>query len=258
MPGTQPSPGTTQESGRQKARRGVGDLLSKKWWTGTGVLVGVAALVVGVAGLVIAVWQINQQSPQSSPVETVRFTDLTKVTLYNEGAVLFYPSDWDLQGGLEAHPIESGEGPKYVNPNDRAVSIEVVGSLKNGGPAGPALEHFARDVTTNELKDLAMSGLSGPGAEPSIRIIDSSESGATEEDGNVTYPVDAWRVEYQFTDYLSKRSMTVITKTAIADGRAVELIMEAPTSEFPRYREAFLELGGKLLLLAKCFLCFTQ
>jgi hypothetical protein len=226
-------------------------------WRALAAVISVIAGVFTVLTSLGIIGGSSSPSQQSALVEPVQFTDLTKVTLRNEGVVLYYPSGWDLQG-LEAHPIESGEGPKYVNPDDSSVSIEVVGSLKEGGPTGFILEHFARDVTTNDVKDVAMSGLSGPGARPGIRIIDSTESGATEEDGSQRYAVDAWRVIYQFVDYPSKRSVTVITKTAIADGRAVELIMEAPTSEFPRYRDAFLDLSGKLLLLPKCFLCFSQ
>jgi hypothetical protein len=89
------------------------------------------------------------------------------------------------------------------------------------------------------------------------QIIDEATSGVTVEDGNVTYLADGWRVVYQYVDD-QEHSITDMVKTTIADGRAVDLVMEAPTSEFPRYREAFLELGDKMTLFTKCGICSTQ
>ena len=52
--------------------------------------------------------------------------------------------------------------------------------------------------------------------------------------------------------------MTDMVKATYANGREVDLVMEAPTREFPRYEQAFLQLSDEMLLLAQCGECSGQ
>jgi hypothetical protein len=232
-----------QKPRKQKPRRGIGYLLSRTWWAG---VAGVAAVI----AVVISIWPTNQHPTPSAPVAAVRFSSLGKITLYQDGVVLYYPSDWDLQD-VQNLTINGSAGIQYVNPDDRAVSITEYGRVNYG--KGGLLVHFASDATINDVKKRWMNSIVSLHA----RIIDEAISGITVEDGNDSYPVDGWRVIYQYVNHHG-RSVTDMVKTTIANGRAVDLVMEAPTSEFPRYREAFLELGDKLLLFTKCGICSAQ
>jgi hypothetical protein len=86
------------------------------------------------------------------------------------------------------------------------------------------------------------------------RIISEAATGTTIVDGGTNYPLDAWRVIYQYTND-SGSSMTDMVKTAYASGREVDLVMESPTKEFQRYEPAFLQLSGELRVLVQCEDC---
>jgi hypothetical protein len=174
-------------------------------------------------------------SPITAPI---KFSDLTKITIPRFGVSFYYPSDWDRQLAPE-----NGDGTELINPDDNNVSITGYGSHFLGGSE-------INDKTVLDKHIVEQEFIQGASH---ARIIEATPSGAFAADATGKYPIDGWRVVYQYMSN-SGLSMTAMGKLAVADGREVVLIMSAPTEKFSRYQAAFLQLGDKLLL-TRCSDC---
>jgi hypothetical protein len=239
MSGTQPASGKTLKTGNEKSRHGIGKFLSMPWWAGIGAIAAVITIG-GAVAAVIAILPSEQHVTQNTSSGPVSFNSLSEITIHRYGFDFYYPSGWD-----QDYLPSNRDGAGFVNPNDQAVSIREYGT--HGGFSSSSPTIF--DVETwwksyiRSLKD--------------ARIIEETASGATVEYANARYPIDAWRAIYEYVDDHG-RPMTDMIKVTYANGREVDLVMEAPTRVFPRYREAFLQLSDKLLLLAQCEDCSTH
>lgn len=169
--------------------------------------------------------------PVASPIQ---FNDLSKITVPRFGVTFSYPSDWDRQ-----YAPENGDGAEFVDPDDNAVSITGYGSFGDR----PLNTIFDAE---NEWKKLILELKNG-------RIVEVAASGTFSIGATGNYAVDGWRVVYQYVNDHG-RSMTDMAKVAVADGREADLVMEAPTTEFGRYEQAFLQLSDKLYL-TQCASC---
>ena len=221
MPGTQRAPGGTRKPSEDKTNRGVGKFLSKPWWAGISAIAGVLA-VGGAIAAVIAILPSGQHATQStSAAAPIQFSNLSEIKLARYGLIFSYPSDWDLQ-----YTPENRDGAEFINPNDGAVSITGYGT-HGDLPANPTIFDVQK-----EWEKLIIPSLKNP------RIIESAPSGTFAEDARQKYPVDGWRVVYQYVNDHG-RSMTDMVKSAYANGREVDLVMEAPTSEFHAIKKHF-------------------
>jgi hypothetical protein len=238
MAGTQRAPGGTGKSSDQTGRSG-GKFLGKPGWGGIGAIAGVVGAIAAVLAILIPLLTSGQHPRQDTSAAVVRFSHLRTLTIPRFGFIFSYPSDWDLPFA----PVNT-DGAEFVNPNDRAVSITGYGThgsfsrYPNLLDAEKGWKHLILS-----LKD--------------SRIIEEAASGTFVKAGAAMNPIDGWRVVYQYVNDHG-HSVTDMVKVAVADGREVVLDMEAPTREFPRYKEAFLKLSDKLLLLAKCGECSAQ
>jgi hypothetical protein len=239
MPGTQPAPGKTPESGNEKTRHGVGKFLSMPWWAGIGAIAAVIAIG-GAVAAVIAILPSDQHVTQNASSAPISFSSLSEITLHRYGFILFYPSGWD-----QDYLPFNGDGAEFVNPNNKAVSITEYGTHGGFRSSSPTI-FDVENSWKSEIRSLK-----------NARIIEETASGATVEYASQKYPIDAWRAIYEHVDDHG-HSITDMLKTTYANGREVDLVMEAPTQVFPRYREAFLQLSDKLLLLSQCEDCSTH
>ena len=233
MPGTQRAPGRTSDLSKDKSSGHIAKFLGKSWWTGISAIA--AVLAIGVA-VVIAILPSNQHGTQITSISPVRFNDLSETTIPRFGFSFFQPSDWDQQ-----YLPDNGDGAKFVNPDDKAVSITGSG-VHLWSPRYPTILDVEKEWRSQIL------------SLRKARIIEGTPTGATVKGNNWQEPIDAWRVTFQYVNDRG-RSMTDMVKTAYANGREVDLVMEAPTREFPRYKQAFLRLSDQLLLLARCLDC---
>lgn len=239
MSDTHRAPGRTRKSRKDKTNRGVGQFLSKPWWAGIGAIAAVIAIG-GAVAAVIAVLPSEQHPTQSTSVGPVRFSDLRQIAVSRFGLIFSYPSDWDQQ-----YLLENSDGAEFVNPDDTAVSVTGYGTHDN-------LTRYSTIFDAEkEWKGYILSLRNA-------RIIEATASGtATEDAKGRKYAVDGWRVVYRYVNAQGHFMMDMV-KSAVANGREVDLVMEAPAREFPRYKGAFLELSSKLLLLTQCIDCSTQ
>jgi hypothetical protein len=236
VPSMQPAPGGARKPVKDKTSRSVGDFLSNGWWGGIAAIAGVLA-VGGAVAAVIAILPSDQHAAQGTSVAAIRFSDLSRITVARYGLIFSYPSDWDLQ-----YTPEDQDGAEFLNPEDSAVSITGYGTPGDLLPRYPTIVDVQK-----EWHQLILS-------RKDPRIIEAAASGTFVQDGPAEYPVDGWRVVFQYVNDHGQ-SMTDMVKAVFANGREVDLVMEAPTREFPSYKQAFLQLSDKLLLLTQCQMC---
>jgi hypothetical protein len=161
---------------------------------------------------------------------SVQFNKVSEMPIPRFGLAFSYPSSWDRQD-----MPTNGDGAEFINPDDRNVSIAGWGSFSGLINYGPTLS----DVVKGEKRQIL--GLR------QARIIMETASGVAARDATSEWFVDGWRAEYRYVDE-SGRSITVMEKLTVSDGREVVLDMKAPTEEFSRYEAAFLQLSSTLQL----------
>ena len=239
MPSPQGSMGAPGKSGEDKNSKRIAKFLSNPWWAGISAIAAVLA-VGGAVAAVIAILPSDQHPTQAHSVDSVQFTDLSKTTTYRYGIVLFYPSNWN-QRNLPAN----NDGVEFTNPDDSNVSITAFGTHSISG-------YDSRTPPT--ILDVEKGWITDIRSMKDAKVMKEVPTGTTIEYEGTGYPLDAWVVIYQYTND-NGISMTDMVKTAYASGREVNLLMEAPTREFPRYQPAFLQLSEKLLVLLNCEDC---
>ena len=213
--------GTQRASGR--------NFLNWSSWGGIGAIAGVVGAVATIVAVIIAIWPHGAHTTQGPSTSSVRFNSLSKITLLRYGFVFSYPSNWDQQ-----YLPANADGAEFVNPDDRAVSIREYGPHSDL-PANASIIDVEREWKfKGTVTGAVILGANGE-----------------------RLPAQAWRVVNQYVNGQG-RSMTDMVKATYANGREVDLVMEAPTREFPRYEQAFLQLSDEMLLLAQCGECSGQ